>query len=85
MGISVPTPAGWVAASLVEPARECPTCSPTGTDPLAVYEAAEELADVVRDEQRPAILHLRVVRYGGHAGTDVESAYRDAGEHPRRS
>ena len=27
----------------------------------------------------PGVLHLRIVRFGGHAGTDVESAYRDAG------
>ena len=49
-----------------------------GTDPLAVYEATEELADYVRNERRPAILHLRTVRYGGHAGTDVEASYRTA-------
>ena len=32
----------------------------------------------VRESGRPAVLHLRTVRYGGHAGTDVESAYRSA-------
>ena len=78
LGISVPTPSGWVAASL-STRPGLPYVGVDGTDPLAVYEATEELADVVRTEQRPAILHLRVVRYGGHAGTDVESAYRDAG------
>ncbi len=78
LGISVPTPAGWVAASLSN-RPGMPYLLADGTDPLAVYEATEELAELVRAEQRPAILHLRVVRYGGHAGTDVESAYRDAG------
>ena len=77
LGISVPTPPGWVAASLSSrPAM--PYRFVDGTDPLGVYEAAEELADIVRTEQRPAILHVRVVRFGGHAGTDVESSYRDA-------
>ncbi len=78
LGISVPTPAGWVAASLSN-RPGMPYLLADGSDPLAVYEATEELAELVRVEQRPAILHLRVVRYGGHAGTDVESAYRDAG------
>ena len=78
LGISVPTPAGWVAASLSN-RPGMPYLLAEGGDPLAVYEATEELAELVRVEQRPAILHLRVVRYGGHAGTDVESAYRDAG------
>ena len=59
LGISVPTPPGWVAASLSSrPAM--PYLFVDGTDPLGVYEAAEELADVVRIEQRPAILHVRV-------------------------
>jgi 2-oxoisovalerate dehydrogenase E1 component len=77
LGISVTTPAGWVAASLSS-RPGLPYLFVDGTDPVGVYEAAEELAEVVREDRRPAILHLRVVRYGGHAGTDVESAYRDA-------
>ncbi len=78
LGISVPTPAGWVAASLSS-RPGVPYVRVDGTDPVGVYEATEELAELVREEQRPAILHLAVVRYGGHAGTDVESAYRDPG------
>ena len=79
LGISVPTPAGWVEASLSS-RPGLPYLFADGTDPLAVYEAAEELADYVREERRPAILHLRTVRYGGHAGTDVEASYRTAAE-----
>jgi 2-oxoisovalerate dehydrogenase E1 component len=77
LGISVPTPAGWVAASLAN-RPGIPYVHADGTDPLGVYEATEELAEYVRQERRPAILHLDVVRYGGHAGTDVEAAYREA-------
>jgi 2-oxoisovalerate dehydrogenase E1 component len=76
LGISVPTPAGWVAASLSS-RPGVPYVQVDGTDPVGVFDATEELAELVRDEQRPAILHLAVVRYGGHAGTDVESGYRD--------
>lgn len=74
-GISVPTPPGWVEASL----SSRPGLSylkVDGTDPLAVFEATEELADYVREQRRPAILHLLTVRYGGHAGSDVETSYR---------
>jgi 2-oxoisovalerate dehydrogenase E1 component len=77
LGISVPTPDRWVAASLSN-RPGLPYSFADGTDPLAVFEAAEELADYVRTEQRPAILHLRTVRFGGHAGTDVEASYRSA-------
>ncbi len=39
-------------------------------------EAATEAARIAREQQRPALLHLRTVRFLGHAGTDVESGYR---------
>ncbi len=79
LGISVPTPIGWVEASLSS-RPGMPYIQADGTEPLAVYEAAEELAEYVRDERRPAILHVRTVRYGGHAGSDVEASYRSAAE-----
>jgi 2-oxoisovalerate dehydrogenase E1 component len=76
-GISVPTPPGWVEAALSgRPGLRYERAE--GTDPIGVHDAAEELADDVRAAARPAVLHLRTVRYGGHAGTDVEAAYRSA-------
>ncbi len=75
LGISVPTPTGWVEASLAgRPGLRYEQAD--GTDPVGVHDASEELAEWVRDTGRPAVLHLRTVRFGGHAGTDVESAYR---------
>jgi 2-oxoisovalerate dehydrogenase E1 component len=77
LGISVPTPPGWVEASLgARPG--VPYMLAEGTDPLGVFEAAEELVEYAREQRRPAILHLRTVRYGGHAGSDVEASYRNA-------
>ena len=77
LGISVPSPDGWVAASLSgRPALRYEYVD--GTDPVGVFDAVEELAHDVRELGRPAVLHLRCVRFGGHAGTDVESAYRTA-------
>lgn len=74
-GISVPSPAGWVAASLAN-RPSLNYASAVGTDPAAVFSATAQLAADARDNGRPGVLHLRVVRYGGHAGTDVEAAYR---------
>ncbi len=79
LGISVRTPAGWVEASLsARPALRYETAD--GTDPAAALATAQELADWVRQTRRPAVLHLRTVRYLGHAGADVEAAYRTPGE-----
>ena len=75
IGISVRTPAGWVEAA----AGSRPKIryfSADGTDLAAVYDAATEAASWARERRAPAFLHLRMVRLGGHAGSDVESAYR---------
>ena len=77
-GISVPSPAGWVAATLSQrPGLRY--LAADGCDLAEAYDAAAELATFVRRERRPAVLHLRTVRFLGHAGTDVESGYRGAG------
>ncbi len=77
LGISVPTPDGWVGASTSgRPALT--RAEADGTDPAAVIEATAALAADARANGTPALLHLRTVRYLGHAGTDVESAYRSA-------
>jgi 2-oxoisovalerate dehydrogenase E1 component len=79
LGISVPTPEGWVARST----RARPGlawASVDGQDPSSVFEATSALAEEARQQGRPGLLHLRTVRYLGHAGTDVESAYRAPAE-----
>ena len=75
LGISVPSPAGWVEAVL----RSRPTLryeQVDGSDPEAVLGVTRELAGWVRGERKPAVLHLRTVRYLSHAGADAEIAYR---------
>lgn len=79
LGISVRTPDGWVQSAYGQ-RPHLRYESVDGTDPLAVLEVTRELGDWVRTKRRPAFLHLRTVRYGGHAGTDVEAAYRSAAE-----
>jgi 2-oxoisovalerate dehydrogenase E1 component len=76
-GISVPTPKGWIEASFSSrPALRYEQVD--GRDPLAVHDIAAELAELIRETGKPALLHLRTVRYMGHAGTDVEAGYRTA-------
>lgn len=79
LGISVRTPSGWVEAAY-SGRPHLRYESVEGTQPADVLALTTELADWVRISKRPAFLHLRTVRFGGHAGTDVESAYRTPGE-----
>jgi 2-oxoisovalerate dehydrogenase E1 component len=75
LGISVRTPRGWVAASLAgRPGFSVEEVD--GHDPGAVLAATDRLAATARDHGRPGILHLHTVRFLGHAGSDVETAYR---------
>ncbi|MGZ0148914.1 thiamine pyrophosphate-dependent enzyme [Kribbella sp. WER1] len=79
IGISVRTPDGWI--------RQAYGSRPglryfdaDGTDLDAALSMATEAATFVRRNRRPAFLRLRTVRLLGHAGSDVETAYRSAAE-----
>ena len=75
LGISVPSPSGWVQSALrARPQLRVETGA--GDEPQALLEIARNLAVWVREERRPALLHLRTVRYLAHAGADVETVYR---------
>ncbi|HLT11510.1 MAG TPA: thiamine pyrophosphate-dependent enzyme [Micromonosporaceae bacterium] len=79
IGISVPSPPGWVEATL----RSRPGLrylAADGCDLAATFDAAREAVEWVRGERRPAVLHLRMVRFMGHAGADAEIAYRSKKE-----
>jgi 2-oxoisovalerate dehydrogenase E1 component len=79
LGISVRTPPGWVEAAQSSRPK-VRYFSADGCDLADVYDTASAAARWVRDKRAPAFLHLRTVRLGGHAGTDVESAYRSPAE-----
>ncbi len=75
LGISVPTPDAWIETSF----RDRPHLTyeqVDGSDPIAVYRTVAQMADEIRSGGEPGLLHLRTVRFLGHAGTDVEAAYR---------
>ena len=74
-GVSVPTPPGWVEATYGS-RPGLPYVAVDGSDPATAWPLIAEAADGVRASRRPAFLHLRTVRFGGHAGSDAEISYR---------
>jgi len=74
LGISVPTPSGWVSQAAHRPGIRY--LAADGDDPETALLVTAEAADTARLERRPVLLHLRTVRYLAHAGSDVESGYR---------
>ncbi|WP_370890775.1 thiamine pyrophosphate-dependent enzyme [Janibacter sp. GXQ6167] len=79
IGISTRTPGQWTAATL----QSRPGFSydaVDGADPVALIDCCRAVVGRVRATRRPAIIHLRTVRYMGHAGSDAEIAYRTRAE-----
>ncbi len=79
LGISVRTPRDWVTTAWSD-RPHLRYFSAEGTDIAGVYDAALAAAEHVRGSRRPAFLHLRCVRFLGHAGTDAEIGYRSRAE-----
>ncbi|MFF0497112.1 thiamine pyrophosphate-dependent enzyme [Nocardia aobensis] len=75
IGISVPTPPDWIEAAFgSRPGLRY--FDADGSDLRQALTVASAAAESVRARRRPALLRLRTVRLLGHAGSDVESAYR---------
>ena len=79
LGISVRTPRDWVKEAWSN-RPHLRYFSAEGTDLPGAYDAALAAAEYVRSSRRPAFLHLRCVRYLGHAGSDAEMGYRSRAE-----
>ncbi len=79
LGISVRTPHGWIAAVHANwPSMRYFTAA--GDDLADCYDTALAAATYVRAKRAPAFLHLSVVRFMAHAGTDAEVSYRGPAE-----
>jgi len=79
LGISTRTPRGWTDKSL----RSIPGVKywyVDGSDPVSLIQVTADALNSVRASRRPAVLHLKTVRFMGHAGSDVEIAYRSQRE-----
>ncbi|WP_229718600.1 thiamine pyrophosphate-dependent enzyme [Nocardia jinanensis] len=76
IGISVPTPPDWIEHAYGHrPGLRW--FAADGGDLRAAVTTSTAAIDWVRAHRRPAFLHLRTVRLFGHAGSDVETAYRE--------
>lgn len=79
IGISVPTPPDWIEQAYGHrPGLRF--FSADGCDAVDALTTASTAAQWVRENRRPAFLRLRTVRLLGHAGSDVEAAYRPAAD-----
>jgi 2-oxoisovalerate dehydrogenase E1 component len=79
IGISVPTPPDWIRFAYGS-RPGLPYFEADGCDLLNALAVSAAAADWVRTHRRPAFLRLCTVRLLGHAGSDVESAYRRAAD-----
>lgn len=79
LGISTRTPSGWITERFsARPGLRY--LAVNGCDLAEVYDAASQAVSYVRSARKPAFLHLRTVRFLGHAGSDAEVAYRTPAE-----
>ncbi len=77
-GISVPTPAGWIAETFSRMEHLRYNLADGELD--EIWDAVAESIRYVRGSRKPAFLHLRTIRLWGHAGSDAEHAYRSPAE-----
>ncbi len=75
IGISVPTAPDWIERAY-GPRPGLTYIAADGCDLPDALGAAQDAVHLARTWRAPVFLHLRTVRLGGHAGSDVESAYR---------
>ncbi|MHA6265753.1 thiamine pyrophosphate-dependent enzyme [Aliiroseovarius sp. CAU 1755] len=74
IGISTRTPTGWIAANFSnQPGLKY--FDANGLDIYQTFRVAQDAANYVRTQRKPAFLHLSVVRLYGHAGSDLQHAY----------
>src|SRR5690606_33927625 len=76
IGISVSTPTHWIRSAYAHrPELHYLSCD--GLDLIDTYRCAQQAVKICRDDRRPVFAHMKTVRLLGHAGSDVESVYRN--------
>ncbi|MDT8367560.1 MAG: thiamine pyrophosphate-dependent enzyme [Longimicrobiales bacterium] len=78
LGISVDTPKRWIRESFTGHTHLHYVEAEGGL--CEVWDAVEEAIETCRESRAPVFLRLVTVRLWGHAGSDVELAYRSARE-----
>jgi len=79
IGISVKTPAGWIASNFQHRAN-LDYFFADGLDLAEGYGQVQRAVEHCRRTRRPTFLHLRTTRLMGHAGTDFEIEWRSIEE-----
>jgi 2-oxoisovalerate dehydrogenase E1 component len=74
IGISVPSPRGWIATTASSLPGVAYVRAEGEIDER--WDATVRAFDLARMRRAPVFLHLDTVRLWGHAGSDVEAAYR---------
>lgn len=74
LGISVPTPTGWIE-SVYSSRPGLRYVVSDGRHVLELLQRGRDALDYVRRTKRPLFLHMRTVRLLGHAGSDAEHGY----------
>ena len=75
IGISVKTPAGWIA-NVFRNRAGLDYFEANGLDLAEGYAGVARAVEHCRSTRRPTFLHLRTTRIMGHAGTDFEIEWR---------
>lgn len=79
IGISVPTPKGWIKASNSKrPGIHYLSCD--GLNIADVFLKAKQAEYLARTKKQPVFLHMKCLRLLGHAGSDIESQYNSESE-----
>jgi 2-oxoisovalerate dehydrogenase E1 component len=79
IGISVKTPAGWIARNFQQ-RPDLDYFFADGLDLADGYGAVQAAVEHCRRSRRPTFLHLKTTRIMGHAGTDFEIEWRSIEE-----
>ncbi|MDE1894724.1 MAG: MFS transporter [Xanthomonadaceae bacterium] len=79
IGISVKTPAGWVASNF-QHRSNLDYFFADGLDLAEGYAQVQRAVEHCRHTRRPTFLHLKTTRVMGHAGTDFEIEWRSVEE-----
>ncbi len=75
LGISVKTPPQWIAESFSQQ-KHLHYLVADGLNVFDVIHQAKKADALARIKKQPVFLHLKLIRLLGHAGSDIEAAYR---------
>lgn len=79
IGVSVKTPQNWIHNLYsARPGLKYFACD--GLNFAETFAVTREAAEYARTLRKPVFLHVQTVRLLGHAGSDIEEAYRSAAE-----